>query len=114
MLEAKRRGDYVDDDNEKRKARLDQKKKPSSVLKPIAEDEDCLEWEYDLDPELRKINEEGKRVGWAYRYRIRRKLDELKQKRKGKLNIFKFIFYKTLFFQINRNRNSIRFGNIGW
>ncbi|UJR21970.1 hypothetical protein I4U23_025038 [Adineta vaga] len=78
MNEAKQRGDYVDDEEEKRKARLEPKQKGSGKTHP--NDEDCVEWEYDLDPELRKIGEEGKRVGWGYRYRIRRKLDELKQK----------------------------------
>jgi hypothetical protein len=91
MLEAKRRGEYIDDEELKRKARLEQKQKKPGLAKPIDEDDECLEWEYDLDPELRKIGEEGRRVGWAYRYRIRRKLDELKQKQAGK-------FIKKLFF----------------
>jgi hypothetical protein len=82
MLEAKRRGDYVDDEEEKRKARLGQK--PKSTGKAHPDDDECIEWEYDLDPELRKVGEEGKRVGWAYRYRIRRKLDELKQQQASK------------------------------
>ncbi|CAF1512272.1 unnamed protein product, partial [Rotaria sordida] len=80
MLEAKKRGDYVDDEEEKRKTRLEQKRKQQGLVKPTDEDDECIEWEYDsLDPELRKIKEEGRRVGWAYRYRIRRKLDELKK-----------------------------------
>lgn len=83
MLAAKARGEYIDDDELKRKARLEQKKKPTGTGKPVDDDDECIEWEYDLDPELRKIGEEGKRVGWAYRYRIRRKLDELKQKQTG-------------------------------
>lgn len=36
-----------------------------------------------LDLELAQISEEGRRVGWAYRYRIRRKLDHLKQIQAG-------------------------------
>ncbi|CAF4301802.1 unnamed protein product [Rotaria sp. Silwood2] len=78
MLEAKRRGEYIDDEEEKRKARLEQKQ--PSLVKPSEEDDECVEWEYDhLDPELRKISGEGRHVGWAYRYRIRRKLDKLKK-----------------------------------
>jgi hypothetical protein len=88
MLEAKQRGDYIDDEEEKRKARTEQKRKPHGGHgKPADDDDECVEWEYDMDPELRKIGEEGKRVGWAYRYRIRRKLDELKQKQAGKFKI---------------------------
>ena len=88
MLEAKRRGDYIDDEEEKRKARTEQKRKTQGGPgKPVADDDECVEWEYDMDPELRKIGEEGKRVGWAYRYRIRRKLDELKQKQAGKSKV---------------------------
>ena len=90
MLEAKRRGVYVDDEEEKRKVRLGQKHPQPGLGKSI-DDDDCLEWEYDLDPELRKISEEGRRVGWAYRYRIRRKLDELKQKQASKISIIFFI-----------------------
>ncbi len=97
MLEAKRRGVYVDDEEEKRKARLEQKHKPG-LDKSADDDGDCLEWEYDLDPELRKISEEGRRVGWAYRYRIRRRLDELKQKQAGKINKN---FYSIKFLSMN-------------
>ncbi|CAM4937804.1 unnamed protein product [Rotaria socialis] len=80
MLEAKARGEYIDDEEEKRQARLDPQRKQSGLGKPINDDDECVEWEYDnLDPELRKISEEGRRVGWAYRYRVRRKLDELKR-----------------------------------
>ncbi|CAF1616059.1 unnamed protein product [Rotaria magnacalcarata] len=80
MLEAKARGEYIDDEEEKRQARLDPKRKQSGLGKPIDDNDECVEWEYDnLDPELRKISEEGRRVGWAYRYRVRRKLDELKR-----------------------------------
>ncbi|CAF4625294.1 unnamed protein product [Rotaria sp. Silwood1] len=80
MLEAKRRGEYINDEEEKRKARLEQKRKQQGLIKPTEDEDECIEWEYDhLDPELRKINEEGRHVGWAYRYRIRRKLDELKK-----------------------------------
>jgi hypothetical protein len=99
MLEAKQRGDYVDDEELKRIARLDQKRKPPGFAKPIdGVDDECLEWEFDLDPELRKISEEGKRVGWDYRYRIRRKLDELKQKQAGKFITYLLI---KLFSSIN-------------
>jgi hypothetical protein len=97
MLEAKNRGEYIDDDEEKRKVRLEQKRIQKGGAKPVADDDDCLEWEYDLDPELRKIGEEGKRVGWAYRYRIRRRLDELKQKQAGK---FKILYLKHVLFAI--------------
>src|SRR5690348_11626283 len=83
MLDAKNRGEYIDDETLKRQARLEQKQKAQGLTKPTDDDE-CLEWEYDIDPELRKVSEEGKRVGWAYRYRIRRKLDALKQKQAGK------------------------------
>jgi hypothetical protein len=98
MLEAKQRGDYIDDEEEKRKARVGQKRKQQGLAKPIDDDdEECLEWEYDIDPELRKIGEEGKRVGWAYRYRIRRKLDQLKQIQAGKFvaSVFlsNFVFF---------------------
>ena len=84
-MAAKQRGDYVDDEEEKRKARLDQKKKGFGTGRPVDndDDDDCLEWENDLDPELRKIGEEGRRVGWNYRYRIRRRLDELKRRKEG-------------------------------
>lgn len=86
MLEAKARGEYVDDEEEKRKTReLELKRKQRVLGKPVEGDEECVEWEYDImDPELRRINEEGRRVGWAYRYRIRRKLDKLKQQQAGK------------------------------
>jgi hypothetical protein len=92
MLDAKQRGEYIDDEELKRKARVDQKRKPQGFPKPLDENDECIEWEYDadLDPELRKIGEEGKRVGWAYRYRIRRKLDELKQIQTGKFTRFSF------------------------
>ncbi len=79
MLEAKKRGEYVDDEELKRQTRQEQKRKQQGLPKPVAEDDECVEWEYDLDPELRKVGDEGKRVGWAYRYRVRRKLDDLKQ-----------------------------------
>ncbi|CAF1355572.1 unnamed protein product [Adineta steineri] len=78
MLEAKKRGEYVDDNEEKRKARIEHKQK--GTVKSASNDDDCIEWEHDSDPELRKIGEEGRHVGWAYRYRIRRRLDELKEK----------------------------------
>lgn len=94
MLDAKQRGEYIDDEELKRQARLAPKRKQPGLAKPTDDDDDCLEWEYDLDPELRKIGEEGKRVGWAYRYRIRRKLDELKQKQAGKfIKLHLFVFF---------------------
>ena len=84
MLEAKERGEYIDDEEEKRKVRLEQRRKQFGLPTPVDENDECIEWEYDiLDPELRKIGEEGKRVGWSYRYRIRRKLDKLKQQQEG-------------------------------
>jgi hypothetical protein len=86
MVEAKSRGEFIDDDEEKRQARLEPKKKPQIVNRSYDGEE------RDLDPELRKINDEGRRVGWAYRYRIRRKLDELKRQFAGKNRILIFIF----------------------
>lgn len=92
MLEAKQRGEYIDDEEERRKAR-ESKGKHGGLGK--SDDDECVEWEYDhLDPELRKISEEGKRVGWAYRYRIRRKLDFLKKQQEGKNDNFDFYFIK--------------------
>jgi len=85
MLDAKQRGEYIDDEELKRQARLGQKTKGQGKSSTTGDDDDCLEWEFDLDPELRKIGEEGKRVGWDYRYRIRRKLDELKQRQAGRV-----------------------------
>ena len=88
MLAAKQRGEYVDDEEEKRKARLGQKGKGGGGAgKPADDDDECIEWEHDLDPELRKVSDEGKRVGWAYRYRVRRKLDDLKRRQAGKIEI---------------------------
>jgi len=75
MMEAKARGEYVDEQEMKRKAKVDQKKKGGRD-----DDDECVEWEFEPDPELRKIGEEGRKVGWDYRYRIRRKLDHLKQR----------------------------------
>jgi len=99
MLAAKQRGEYIDDEELKRQARLDQKRKQPGLAKPTAaDDEECLEWEYDIDPELRKIGEEGRRVGWDYRYRIRRKLDELKQIQAGKF--VASVFLSNIFFSI--------------
>ncbi|CAM4782148.1 unnamed protein product [Rotaria magnacalcarata] len=77
MVEAKKRGDYVDDEKEKREESIKEKTKPISPTKH--EDVEIIERENERDPELRQINDEGRRVGWAYRYRIRRKLDHLKQ-----------------------------------
>ena len=69
---------------EKRQTSSGQKKKSASHRKSHLEvEEEYIEGEKDLDPELRKINEEGRRVGWTYRYRIRRKLDHLKQIQSG-------------------------------
>ncbi|CAF5192166.1 unnamed protein product, partial [Rotaria magnacalcarata] len=56
---------------------IKEKTKPISPTKH--EDVEIIERENERDPELRQINDEGRRVGWAYRYRIRRKLDHLKQ-----------------------------------
>lgn len=81
MNEAKKRGEYVDDEDEKRKLRLKEKTKPISPIKQ--DDEEKFIGEDDLDPELRQITAEGRRVGWAYRYRVRRKLDFLKQQKAG-------------------------------
>ena len=92
MLEAKQRGEYIDDEELKRQARVAQKGKPG-FPKPAGDDDECIEWEFDIDPELRKIGEEGRRVGWDYRYRIRRKLDELKKIEAGK----EFSLEKKLF-----------------
>lgn len=70
---------------DKRQARAEQKKKTTTSHRQshVEVEEESLEGENDLDPELRKINEEGRRVGWTYRYRIRRKLDHLKQIQAG-------------------------------
>ncbi len=86
MLEAKKRGNYIDDQEEKRKALLEGKKKQQSLSKPpYTKDDQRIAGENNLDPELRKINDKGRRVGWSYRYRIRRKLDHLKRQQIGKL-----------------------------
>jgi hypothetical protein len=89
MLDAKKRGNYVDDEEEKRKVRLEQQKKETSDNKSLHDDDERIEGENDLDPELRKINNIGRRVGWAYRYRIRRKLNDLKQQQTGKFRFYK-------------------------
>jgi hypothetical protein len=108
MLDAKQRGEYIDDEELKRQARVGQKRKQQGLIKPTDDDdEECLEWEYDLDPELRKIGEEGKRVGWAYRYRIRRKLDEYKVKQAGKFVTFVFLSNFVFFFDLIRNWSTI-------
>ena len=112
MMAAKARGEYVDDDELKRQARLDQKKKPQGIAKPTDDDDECVEWEYDIDPELRKIGEEGKRVGWAYRYRIRRKLDELKQRQAGEFSIA--ISLNSIHFPLIRNWRNIRLVHSRW
>src|SRR4051812_19794383 len=102
MMAAKARGEYIDDEELKRQARLEQTKKQPGPAKPAHDDDECIEWEYDLDPELRKIGEEGKRVGWAYRYRVRRRLDELKQRQAGKILIH-FLWSNSSLFQLIRN-----------
>lgn len=99
MLDAKKRGEYVDDEEEKRKARLEQKKKPTSQNKSRQVDNvKRTEEDKDLDPELRKVNDEGRRVGWAYRYRIRRKLNHLKQQQIGKFHFNYYSFFEFVFF----------------
>ncbi|UJR27220.1 hypothetical protein I4U23_008516 [Adineta vaga] len=75
MNEAKKRGDFIDDEEEKRKAFREQKQKQN---KSRDDNRKPIEGEEELDSELRQISDEGRRVGWAYRYRIRRKLDDLK------------------------------------
>jgi hypothetical protein len=106
MLKAKKDGGYIDDKTEKREARLQQKKKSSSHSKSQTDvNDEPIEGEKDLDPELRKVNDEGRRVGWAYRYRIRRKLDDLKQQQAGKFQCQKKTF--ILLFLIRRNGNTI-------
>jgi hypothetical protein len=98
MLAAKKRGNYIDDEEEKRKARREQKKKQSSLSKTRHNDHNkSIERNDELDPDLRRIDNEGRRVGWAYRYRIRRKLDDLKRQQEGKFrycNIIKHLFLK--------------------
>jgi hypothetical protein len=93
MLEEKKHGENTEEETEKRQARLPKKKKSSThdKLRTDAEDEP-IEGEKDLDPELRKINNEGRQVGWAFRYRIRRKLDYLKQQQAGKSPLQNRIF----------------------
>ncbi len=90
MLDAKKRGKYIDDEEEKRKARTEPKKKRANLVKSQDDDRDIEE---DLDPELSKINDEGRRIGWEYRYRIRRKLDHLKRQQLGKFLILSFFYF---------------------
>ena len=106
MNEAKHRGDYVDDQEEKRKARHEQKKKPTSSNKSRNEGHRTVEGEEELDSELRQISDEGRRVGWAYRYRVRRKLDELKRQQAGKCQLDHSIAETntSLSFQLASNR----------
>jgi len=108
MLAAKKRGNYIDDEEEKSKARREQKKKQSSLSKTRHNDNNkSMERDNELDPDLRRINNEGRRVGWAYRYRIRRKLDDLKRQQEGKC-LFRYCnIIKHLFFGIIRNWNTI-------
>ncbi|CAF4274997.1 unnamed protein product, partial [Rotaria magnacalcarata] len=61
MVEAKKRGDYVDDEKEKREESIKEKTKPISPTKH--EDVEIIERENERDPELRQINDEGRRVG---------------------------------------------------
>jgi hypothetical protein len=86
MLQDKTHDGNIDKETGKRQlARHPQKKKSSSHDKHrIDVKNESIEEVKDLDPELRKINEEGRQVGWAFRYRIRRKLDYLKQQQAGK------------------------------
>ncbi|CAF4744511.1 unnamed protein product [Rotaria sp. Silwood1] len=77
MVEAKKRGDYIDGKQEKLQERLEQETKQSSSKK--SQDDEHILGETCFDPELCQISPEGRRVGWAYRYRIRRKLDDLKR-----------------------------------
>ncbi|CAF0869713.1 unnamed protein product [Didymodactylos carnosus] len=87
MLEAKRNGVYIDDEEERRKAKekkkLDDKLELARKLDGSAskkdDDDECIEWENDLNSDLGKLSKEEKNVGWEYRYRIRRKLDDLKR-----------------------------------
>ena len=78
MLAAKERGDEINDEKDKRRIRLEEKKKQKDLGK------EAERLEKDLDPELRQISDEGRRVGWTYRYRVRQKLDHLKRQRAGK------------------------------
>jgi hypothetical protein len=95
MLDAKKRGKYIDDEEEKRKARVEQKKKKPSFTKSRDDDGD-IKGGKGFDPELYKINDEGRRVGWAYRYRIRRKLNDLKRQQISKFLILLHNFIKLL------------------
>lgn len=80
----RKRPTETEQQSKKRQTPSGQKKKSTSQQKSRVEvEEEYIEGEKDLDPELRKINEEGRRVGWTYRYRIRRKLDHLKQIQAG-------------------------------
>lgn len=73
MLAAKERKDETHGEkDDKRRIRVEEKKKQQNIGKDA-----------DLDPELRQISNEGRRVGWAYRYRVRQKLDHLKRQRTG-------------------------------
>ena len=86
MLEDKNNEGNIDKETGKHQTtHRPQKKKSSSHDKQrIDVKDEPIQGAKDLDPELRKINDEGRRVGWAFRYRIRRKLDYLKQQQAGK------------------------------
>ncbi|CAF1017570.1 unnamed protein product [Didymodactylos carnosus] len=78
MLEAKRNGDYIDDAEEKRKAR--QKNNLEHNQDVLKKKDVNIESKNDMDQNLEKLKKEEKDVGWKYRYRIRQKLTELKRK----------------------------------
>ncbi|CAF3661360.1 unnamed protein product [Adineta steineri] len=80
MNEAKLRGEYIDPVEEKHKVLPhDEKIKHTDHKKSRHHDTKSTERENGLDPELSQISEEGRRVGWAFRYRVRQKLDFLKK-----------------------------------
>ena len=89
MIQTKKHGNYINDKDE----HIEKKQKQLSNTK-FQDKNQPIEKENDLDPELRKINDVGRRVGWTYRYRIRRKLNDLKRQQAGKsqfcknLNLF--------------------------
>ena len=82
MLAAKeRQDDSHGEKDDKRRIRLEEKKRQQNLGKDA-----------DLDPELRQISNEGRRVGWVYRYRVRQKLDHLKRQRAGeRIDFWHFI-----------------------
>ena len=73
----------INADQERLKSDLHKVKQKRKVAKSSVSqtvDNEQLQAQQDaaLDPELAQINDEGRKVGWDYRYRIRRKLDHLK------------------------------------